>query len=232
MINQLKVEFYKLTHSVMLYVIGVLYFIMGIIVPFKIVKLFNVDDIYYPFQDALQDVSCVFLTAILVAWFIGQDYSNRVFQHEIANGYSRFSVIISRLIPITIASVVMHAIIVSSEVLGTGILVGFSSSSFSGADVLWVLTVILQIVALVCVFAFISFVSGSQFAATAGTVVFEIFFCNIMRNFLRSGVYTYTCLCFAKDNTNERLSICAISAVATIVVVLFLTYCVFKKKEL
>ena len=72
-------------------------------------------DIYHFFQDSVQDVSLVFLTALFVAWFIGQDFNNRVLQHEIAGGYSRFSIIISRVIPVALASVAMHVIYISFD---------------------------------------------------------------------------------------------------------------------
>lgn len=232
--NQMKVEFYKLKRSGMMYVAALLYLIMGAVLPIKIVNMHLIEnpDIYYFFQDSVQDVSLVFLTALFVAWFIGQDFNNRVFQHEIAGGYSRFSIIISRVIPVALASVAMHIIFILGEVVTAGILTGFSFESFSIADVSWLLTVLVQIVALVTIMSFITFLSGSLFGGITATVIFEFFFCNLLRNFLRTGFYTYTCLCFAKDNTPKTLGLCLIGAVIIGVVALVATYVVFQNKEI
>lgn len=232
--NQMKVEFYKLKRTGMMYVAAALYFIMGAALPIKVVNMHMIEnlDIYYFFHDSVQDVSLVFLTALFVAWFIGQDFNNRVFQHEIAGGYSRFSIIISRVIPVALASVVMHVIYILGEVITAGFLTGFSFAPFGAADVSWLLTVLVQIVALVLIMSFITFLSGSLFGGITATVIFEFFFCNILRNFLRTGFYTYTCLCFAKDNSPKTLGFCLLSAVITIVVALLATYLVFKKKEI
>ena len=93
MCNQLKVEFFKFRHFILFY-LGVI-LMAGAGGAYGFLKFPNAD-IYDGFTATLSDVSFMFVTALVSAWFVGNDFSNRTIHNEITTGYSRLSVLFVR----------------------------------------------------------------------------------------------------------------------------------------
>ena len=232
MLNQLRIENYRAKRFVPLYVF------LGLIIALLLYterRLFvmgrNLPDLHSVFAESVQDVSLIFFIAILGAWFVGIDFSNRTIQRSVVTGCSRFSVVISRLLPSCAMAVIFHLCFVFSDMLGLGIQAGFSFKGFTLTDLAWLLVVLLQVTALESVFVFITFVCGNVYSAITASVAVDIVACNIMRNYFPAGIYRDLCFCFADNCTKERLILCSVFAIITIIVMITATTLVFRKKD-
>lgn len=231
MCNQLKVEFFKFRHFWLFYVAVI--FMAGLGFSYGYIKLASIGcDIYDAFRETGCDTSFMCLVALVSAWFIGSDFSNRTIHHEITLGYNRWSVLLVRELPVLLSGMLLHFIYVSSSMLGVGSKTGFSVSMFSIQDFFWCITILLQLMALQSIILFISFLCANAPAAIAISVSFMVIACNVLRNFLFGTVFTKTVFYFAPDNTKETLLPTSVVAVMTLVIIMVLTYIVFRKKEI
>lgn len=231
MCNQCKIIFFKFRHFFVFYlaVLGIagLGFWAGFA---KMAKLgWNT---YDAFKDANCDTSLIFILAVTSAWFIGNDFSNRTIHHEITLGYSRLSVLLVRELPVMISGVILHYVYVFFTVLGVSCKNGFETHMFKTQDILWCLTVMLQIIDLQSIITLITFICGKAPSAIAATVSFIIVSCNVLRNFFYGTFFETTVFCFAKNNSTKTLIDSSIMAVITLVLTIVLTYLVFRKKEI
>ena len=228
--NQCKVTFYKLRHCI-IFLIGILA-IGGFGFSHGFIKLAPQGyDAYYAFSH-IGDTSFMFFLALISAWFIGSDFSNRTIHHEIKLGYSRWSVFLVREFAVMLSSVILHFVYVISTVLGVVIKTGFSGAMFGTADVLWCITIVLQLMGLQSVFTLITFICAAAPAAIAASTCFAFITCNILRNFLDGTFFTKTVFCLARDNSSETLLPAAIAAVLTLIGSTVLTYMIFRRKEI
>ncbi|MCI8995715.1 MAG: ABC transporter permease, partial [Lachnospiraceae bacterium] len=103
---------------------------------------------------------------------------------------------------------------------------------FSVTDFVWLLVVILQICANICIVMFIVFALKKVTSGIAVTVVFSFVSCNILRNFIGESVFRLTCFSLAQMNDNRTLALSAVFAVTVIVISLTATHLVFRKAEI
>lgn len=231
MCNQLKVTFFKFRQFWVFYLaflcIAGLSFWNGFVkaAPLGV-------SAYEMFCGANCDTSLIFILAVTVSWFLGNDFSNRTIHHEITLGYSRLSVLLVRELPVMISGVILHFAFVVLSVVGVACKNGFDGSLFQVQDIFWCLTVMLQIFALQSIITMITFICGKATSAIAASVCFIIVTCNVLRNFLYDTFFEKTVFCFAKNNESETLIASSVVAVITLVVVIALTYLVFRKKEI
>lgn len=231
MCNQLKVMFFKFRYFWVFYIVDLCVAGFGFWAGY--VKMTNLGwDTYKAFTDSICDTSFAFMLAVTSAWFIGNDFSNRTIQHEIAVGYSRLSVLLVRELPVMISSVLLHLVFVFSAVFGVACKNGFAENMFKTQDIFWCLTIVLQVVALQSIITMITFICGKATSAIAASVCFIIVTCNVLRNFLYDTFFEKTVFCFARNNASETLIVSSVVAVITLVVVIALTYLVFRKKEI
>ena len=231
MCNQCKVTFFKFRHFVLFY-IAVLCMV-GFGFSYGFVRVSDiVGSVYYAFSIVNSDTSLLFLAALITAWFLGSDFSNRTIHHEITLGYSRWSVLFVRELPVLLSGVILHFVYVFSVVLGVACKNGFSGAMFETADILWCITIMLQLMGLQSVITMITFICAKAPAAIAISVSFTIIACNVLRNFLGGTFFTKTVFCLARDNASATLLPASIVAVVTLIVFIALTYMIFRRKEI
>lgn len=230
MCNQLKVEFFKLRHFGIFYIVAVCMAGFGLLHGIKLARLGF--DIYYAFTAANCDTSFLFLLALVSAWFIGGDFSSRTIHHEITLGYSRWSVLAVRELPVYMAAIMLHFKYIIFTMLGVAIKTGFSGGMFGIQDLFWCITILLQLISLQSIIVFISFICAKASAAIAASICFIFIMCNVLRNFLEEEIFTRSVFCLAQDSTFENLIYTSVVAVLTLAVTVFLTNLVFRKKEI
>lgn len=231
MCNQCKVTFFKFRHFQLFY-IAVL-FMAGFGFSYGFIKIASMGgSVYDAFMNTNSDTSFMFILALITAWFLGSDFSNRTIHHEITLGYSRWSVLLVRELPVMLSGVILHFVYVFSSVLGVGCKNGFSGGIFVVDDISWCITIMLQLIGFQSIITMITFICANAPAAIAISVSFTIVACNVLRNFLSGTFFTKTVFHLARDNASETLLPTSIVAVVTLVISIALTYLVFRKKEI
>ncbi|MCM1192791.1 MAG: ABC transporter permease [Butyrivibrio sp.] len=234
MINLLKIELYKLKKFKFGYIAMIFMFAVGYLYgdsrlaahPFDITT-----DTATVFSSTVCDTSFVFIIAIVSALFMGKDFSNRTICNEVKLGYSRFSVLLSRTIIVCAFSVLLHLIYVAAAIIGTSVVRGFDSSFLCAENVFWLLTVIIQLAAVICGVVLISFLTKKVSEAIAFSALYAALCCNILRNFLDTRLFTMSCFCFIQDRA-ENLALAAVIALITMIVFLAVTAFTFRKAEI
>lgn len=230
MYNQLIVEKYKAERFILVYlaaaVLAAAGFFNGLL---KIQENLNTATV---FSFSICDTSFMFLVSLVAAWFAGNDFQNRTIQNEIKVGYSRFSVIMARTVPAVIMAVLPHLTFVFSTVLGFAVHYKFDSSIFSVTDLLWLLVVVLQICANICIVMLIVFALKKVTSGIAVTVVFSFVTCNILRNFISESFFRLTCFSLAQTSDSETLALSAVFAAAVIAAALAAAHLVFRKADI
>lgn len=228
--NQLMIEQYKAKRFILLYfaaaVLAAAGFFLGLL------KLPENMDTAAVFSFTICDTSFLFIVSLVAAWFVGNDFLNRTIQNEIKAGYSRFSVVTARTIPAVIMAVLLHLTYVFATVLGFTVKYRFDSSIFSGTDFVWMLVVMLQICANICIVMFIVFAVRKAASGIAVTVAFSFVACNILRNFFSESVFRLTCFSLAQTSDSRTLALSAVFAAVTIAVSVTAAHFVFRKAEI
>jgi len=230
MYNQLMIEKYKAKRFIIMYlavaVLAAAGFFLGLL------KLPENLDTATVFSFSICDTSFMFLISLVAAWFAGNDFQNRTIQNEIKVGYSRFSVFMARTITTVFMALLLHLTYVFATVLGFSVKYRFDNSIFSLTNFIWLLVVMLQICANICIVMFIVFALKKVTSGIAVTVVFSFVSCNILRNFISGSVFRLTCFSLAQTSDNRTLALSAVSAAAVIVISLTATHFVFRKAEI
>lgn len=229
MCNQLKVEFFKFRRFELFY-LGIMLMI-GVGCSYGFIK-FPDGNIYDGFAATLGDTSFMFVPALVSAWFVGNDFSNRTIHNEITTGYSRLSVLLVRELPVFLSTIMLHLIYVAATMVGLGIKKGFSFETFQIQDVYWCITVMLQLIAMQSIVVLITFICAKAAASIAVSVCFIFLMCNILRNFLEIKVYTMSCFCLVRNNSYEMMIPSGVVAIATIFVSVMITWLIFRRKEI
>ena len=228
--NQLMIEKYKAERFVIMYLAAAVLAAAGFFL--GLLKLPEYMDTAMVFSLSICDTSFLFLISLVAAWFAGNDFQTRTIHNEIKVGYSRFSVFMARTITAVIMAVLLHLTYVFATVLGFVVKYRFDSSIFSITDFVWMLVVMLQICAIICIVMFIIFALKKVTSGIAVTVVFSFVSCNILRNFISESVFRLTCFSLAQTSDNRTLALSAVFAVAVIVISLTATHFVFRKAEI
>lgn len=88
----------------------------------------NVDGYNMAMKMTADTSDVVLMVLILMAVFIGGDFSTRTLQTQIAAGYSRFSILISRYITMIVSYVILYTIYFTITVVGITIMFGFGDN--------------------------------------------------------------------------------------------------------
>ena len=126
----------------------------------------------------------------------------------------------------------LHLTYIFATVLGFAVEYRFDSSIFSITDLVWLLVVMLQICANICIVTFIVFAVKKATLGIAVTVVFSFVSCNILRNFISKSVFRLTCFSLAQTSDTGTLALSAVFAAAVIAASLTATHFVFRKAEI
>lgn len=232
MCNQLKVTFYKFRNFLFFYLAGILMAGMGFYSAFKLTSMVPDVNVYDAFLMCINDTSIMFIPTLITAWFLGNDFSNRTIHHEITIGYSRWSVMLVRELPVLLSGVILHFVFVFVTVFGVGCKNGFAGGLFGSRDIFWCLTIMLQVIAMQAMIAMIAFICGKATTAIAASICFIIIVCNVLRNFVSEKVYSKTVFCLAADHSGDTLITASVIAVITLVLTIAVTYLIFRRKEI
>ena len=236
MYNQLRVERYKMWRftplygCMLFYLFSVLYVILGRGMNPQAIAEFHT--MYDGFKEGVQDCSFAFLWGMLIAWYVGSDFANRTVHRSIVTGSRRSDIVISRLIATSVLTIVFHLVTVIGDVIMYGTQFGFSFEGFNARDILWFLTVCLQMIAFNAFFILITYICGNVYAAFVTSVLIATIGGNILRNFLGGNyIYEHSFFCFAKSSSNADLIPCAICAIIATVILVMITLFIFRKKD-
>lgn len=228
--NQMIIERYKAVRFFILYiaalVIVVVGFLNGLI---KIPKDLNTSAV---FSNLVCDASFIFILSLVAAWFAGNDFLDRTIHNEIKAGYSRISVIITRTITTVIIGLLLHLAYIAASLLGFVVKAGFDSSVFTVANLSWLLVVMLQICANICIVMFIVFALKKVTSGIAVTVIFAIVSCNVLRNFISDSVFRLTPFSLAQTSDSQTLISSAAVAAVMIAVSMLATHLAFRRAEI
>ena len=232
MINQLKVEMFKIKRFWVVYLIIILLAIAGFIPGYR---LFSADktltsDIM--FSLLVGDTSLMFLYSVVSAWFIGNDFSSRTIHNEIKTGFGRFSVIVSRKIIVFGTAVIFHIIFMGSTMLGFMCRNGFDTDFISMRNFLWLLVVLLQVITGQNIIVCISFAIKKAAAGVVASVCFSFIAFNLLRNFIDADWFNFSFLSLAQDGSTRTLLISCVYAAAVYVMVSVAACKLFSKAQI
>lgn len=231
--NQCKVIFYKFRRFLLFYLAIAFMAGMGFFSGFvKFPQLFPNANVYDAFVFSVCDTSLVFMLALTTSWFLGSDFGNRTIHHELTLGYSRWSVMLVRELPVMLSGVILHLTFVFATMLGLACKTGFPIHLFGTQDIFWCLTVMLQVMALESILVLITFLCAKASSAIAVSACFTIITCNVLRNFLDGPIFTRSVFCFAPDNSWDTLIPASIVSIVTLAAAIAATYLVFRKKDI
>lgn len=234
MTNLLKVELYKLKKFKLGYIAVIFMFVVGAMYGYKIgTEFFETNDnTAVVFSNTVCDTSLVFIIAIVAAIFIGKGFSNRTICNEIKLGYSRFHVLLSKLTAACILAMLLHSTYIISTILAFSIVRGFDASVLSQENALWLLTVLIQLTAIISGVILISFTTKKMSESIALSTICAAICCNILRNYTDAKLFTMSPFCFALDNNTENLSLSGVNALVTMLVFLTIAVFTFRKAEI
>lgn len=230
--NQFMVAFYKFRRFWLLYF--AIFLIIGIGALWGYEKLALTEkygSLYGAFLASNCDTSFIFLLTFVSVWFIGSDFGNRTIQHEIKLGYTRTSVVFVRAVTAFSLALLLHFCYIMSTMLGTGIRAGFSRAGFSRHDILWCVTIALQLIAFQSIIVWIAFLTRRFAAALTISVCFTFITCNLLRNFTNSRLFHISVFCLVQDSSMETLLPAGIVAVVVLVLMSVATYFTFRRAE-
>ncbi|MBD5137472.1 MAG: ABC transporter permease [Lachnospiraceae bacterium] len=232
MINQLKVEGFKLRRFILLYIVALILFAAGFFYSYCKLYLLPSMNTNEVFACLVSDTSLIFIISLVTSWFIGNDFSSRTIHNEIKIGYSRLSILLSRLIIVYIISVLLHSIYIFSAVLGFSLKSSFDNSIINTHNIFWFLTVAAQLFAIQSIITFITFSLKKASASISAAVCFTFITCNIIRTFTDSRIFTLSCFCLAQDSSYKNLVPTFINAIIVIAIAFIATYICFRKTEI
>ena len=234
MTNLLKVELYKLKKFKLGYIAVIFMFVVGAMYGYKIgTEFFETNDnTAVVFSNTVCDTSLVFIIAIVAAIFIVKGFSNRTICNEIKLGYSRFHVLLSKLTAACILAMLLHSTYIISTILAFSIVRGFDASVLSQENALWLLTVLIQLTAIISGVILISFTTKKMSESIALSTICAAICCNILRNYTDAKLFTMSPFCFALDYNTENLSLSGVNALVTMLVFLTITVFTFRKAEI
>lgn len=230
MCNQIKISFYKFLRFRVFY-LAVLFMVF-----FGAYTGWTMESHDFSVREGLElsirDTSIMFMVTLVTSWFVGSDFGTRTIHHELTLGYSRWSVLLVRELPVMLSSVILHFTCAAVALLVNGYRNGFPGDLFQVQDLFWCLTVALQLIALQSIIVLISCICATTSSAIAGSAVFTFITCNILRNFMDGPIFTRSVFCLARSNTKESLVPTAIVAAVTLVITVATNYFVFRKQEI
>ena len=152
MLNLLRIERRKIVRFIPLYVslaIMILMWADMLTTGLKdeYIEMYGPFTMHDGFGEGLQDCSFSFLYGMLIAWFIGIDFTNRTVHKAIVTGTSRWKIVVAKLISTSVVVMIFHFISAVLETLLYGKQFGFSFEGFSVIDIAWLLVIMLQLIA-------------------------------------------------------------------------------------
>ncbi len=237
--NQLKLEVYKIKKSKFLYIASLAFIVCGIAIGVKAVysNLTNISgkNIYL---DSVSDTSLMFLLSLFICYFIGDDFTNRTIDNEIRVGYSRLSVILARGIVVLPFTVLIYLCYTITATVFFGVINGFGTEVTITEMLVRLLLFAIQVMAVQSFTIFFMFICKNANLGMMVSVCFTFVTCNVLRNLMGAENLLFRMTSFyrimmnANSLTTQDIIISFVSAIATIVIMFFVTHLAFEKAEL
>lgn len=231
MFNLLKMEFYRLKKFPFGYIVLLFFLVIGIIGGgYKLLDYCeNTADI---FAANVCDTSLVFVISLTAAFFMGKDFSSRTIDNEIKLSYSRFKILLSKTIAVCVFAAFIHTVWVAANVLSFAAVRGFDSSVLCAENAFWLITVLIQLSAVISGVMLITFSTRTVAGAIAISSMYVLICCNILRNYTDAKIFTMSPFCFAQDNNTENLLFTAIVAFVTLIIFSATATVIFHKSDI
>jgi len=237
MFNLMRIESFKLKRFTPFYVS--LLFVAVMLVE-MLVKGLNPNAVAYwgyscmhdGFVEGVQDCSLAFLFGMLIAWYVGIDFTERTLHRALTTGTKRWMIVVTKIMATSILTLIIHLLLILVDVIAYGKSFGFSLEGFNPRDLLWLGVVVLQLIAYNAFFVLISVICGNVYSALFACVAVSAICGNVLRNFFTGFyVYEHSFFCFAKSSQNSDLIPCAICAIIALVILVAVTIVVFNKRD-
>ena len=230
MFNLLKVEFYKLKKFPFGYIVLLFFLVIGIIGGgYKLPDHF--ESTAAIFAENVCDTSLVLIISLAAAFFMGKDFSGRTIDNEIKLGYSRFKILLSRIIAVCTFAAFIHTAWIAANALSYAAVRGFDSSVLCVENALWLITVLIQLSAVISGVILITFTTRTVGGAIAISSMYVLICCNILRNYTDAKIFTMSPFCFVQNNDSRNLAYAAVNALVTMAVFLIITVFTFNKAD-
>lgn len=237
--SQIKVAIIRVKKSMFFYFAIIAFIILAFMSGLKAVYVLNTTDSGIDaFLEAISDTSLILVLSMLTSYIVGDEFTNRTIDNEIRIGYSRFSIILSRAIVVLPFSLVPYLAYTVTSALILGIANGFSTSFTVAELVIRLLLFLLQLMSIQSMTLFIVFVCKKASLGMMVSVGFSFITCNILRNFFEDGGVFFRYTSFYRIMTNRTMMDWQdilrsfILAVGTVIIMVCITYFVFRKAEL
>lgn len=230
MFNLLKVEFYKLKKFTFGYIVLIFFLVIGIIGGGYMLSD-HFDNTAAIFAINVCDTSLVFTISQASAFFMGKDFSNRTIDNEIKLNYSRFEILLSKMIAASTFAAFIHTAWVAANVLSFAAVRGFDSSVLCAENAFWLITVLIQLSAVISGVMLITFITRTVTGAIAISSMYVLICCNILRNYTDAKIFTMSPFCFAQDNNTENLFFTAIVAIVILIIFSAAATAIFNKVD-
>ena len=237
MLNLLRIERRKIVRFIPLYVSLAIMFLMWIDMLFRglktdFVEMYGPFNLHDGFGEGLQDCSFSFLYGMLIAWFIGIDFTNRTIHKAIVTGNSRWKIVVAKLISTSVMIMIFHFISATLETILYGKYFGFSFDGFSAKDIAWLLVIMLQLIAYNAFYELVTIICGNVYIALFASITTAAVLGNVLRNFLGGNfIYEHSFFCLAKSSSAADLIPCAVCAIIAAVLLVLASSFIFKKRD-
>ncbi|MBQ5311986.1 MAG: hypothetical protein ILP19_08110 [Oscillospiraceae bacterium] len=235
MVNQLKIESFRLKRFKPLYVSLLIFLtvmVYGMIEGMRPAFIEAHSCMYEGFADSIQDCSFAFLYGMLISWFVGIDFSNRTIHRSLTTGTGRRDIVLSRLVATSVIVIFFHIIQIVAQTANYALIYGVSFEGFGLHDLLWFLVVCIQLVAFTAFFILITIICGNVYSALFASVTVSAIGGNILRNVFRGNfIYEHSFFCLAKTNTSYDLIPCAVCGIIFIILLVTGTVILFNRRD-
>ena len=237
MLNLLRIERRKIVRFIPLYVSMAIiilmwadWFVTGLKAEY--IEMYGPFTMHDGFVEGIQDCSFAFLYGMLIAWFIGIDFTNRTIHKAIVTGNSRWKIVVAKLISTSIVVMIIHFLSAVLETLVYGKQFGFSFDGFSVKDIAWLGVVVLQLISYNAFYELITIICGNVYIALFASITTAAVAGNVLRNYLDGNfIYEHSFFCLAKSSSADDLIPCAVCAIIMTVIFVAASSCIFKKKD-
>lgn len=216
MFNLLSVEFYKLCRKKAIYIAAVFMAGFGALLSFDFFASRPIDTMDMALY-AVSDTSLVFIITLAVAAYVGSDFADRTIHNSVKLGYGRWQIVLSKMIPAMVLSVLLQLCYGLGTVIPVGIRYGFASTMSPGTVILWWFVCLVQCCAAESFIVLITFLVRNQTMTMAVGTCFTLVTCNLLRNFMSQRIFEISCFYFAQDYSTKNLLTVLAAAVVVLV---------------
>ena len=237
MLNLLRIERKKIIRFIPLYVCLAVIFLIFLDWAEKGITDTYIDmhgslTMYDGFKEGIQDCSFSFMYGLLIAWFVGIDFTNRTIHKAIVTGNSRWKIVVAKLISTSVVVMILHFVSAILEMLVYGKQFGFTFDGFSVKDVVWAGVIILQLIAYNAFYEMITVICGNVYIALFACITTAALAGNLLRNYLGGNfIYEHSFFCLAKSSSASDLIPCAVCAIIATALLVAASCFIFRNKD-